>query len=220
MHLENVDKYLRGVAFSFTSLAARIIEERRALARRDHGLRPWLVLWSCTANGGDDRDALPVAAAFDLFDRFIVLHRELATEPVQTSPWGLGQNLNGGDALCAVAFRTLTSDVRDSARRLAAAKVVGEAVLEAIERSDEVAENAALTGAALQGGAIIGGAGAEVAQIFARAGRTLGTAVAAANSTRSQALLSESLAQIRSVITADAAQAFEEVASCVAQRAA
>ena len=219
MHLDTVETYLRGVAFSSTSIAGRIIEERRRLPRRDHGLRPWLVVWACSANAGDERDALPVAAAFDLFDRFMALHRELAADALASS-WGLGQNLNAGDALCAVAFRTLASDVRNAQRRLEAARTVGTAILEAIERSDDTGENEALTGAAMEAGAIVGGAARPVARRFARAGRVLGCALANADPARSQTLLSEARAHVRAISTPEAAQAFEEVTFRVAQRAA
>lgn len=219
MHLDTVETYLRGVAFSFTSIAGRIIEERRTLPRRDCGLRPWLVIWACSANAGDERDALPVAAAFDLLDRFMALHRELAADAIQSS-WGLGQNLNAGDALCAVAFRTLASDVRNARRRLEAAKIVGTAILEAIERSDDAGENEALTAAAMEAGATVGGAVGAVARRLARAGRVLGAALSNSDPARSQALLSEARAHVVAVSAPEAARAFEEVAFHVAQRAA
>ena len=77
------------------------------------------VLWACAAQTRDLADALPVAAAFDLFDRFMLLHDELADESAATvARWGLGQSLNAGDALYALAFRTLASDVQHPQRRL------------------------------------------------------------------------------------------------------
>ncbi|MBV9028488.1 MAG: hypothetical protein JO311_07695 [Candidatus Eremiobacteraeota bacterium] len=219
MHLDTVETYLRGVAFSFTSIAGQIIEERRALPRRDCGLRPWLVVWACSASAGEEGDALPVAAAFDLLDRFMALHRELAADAVESS-WRLGQNLNAGDALCAVAFRTLASDVRNARRRLEAARVVGTAILEAIERSDDAGENEALTGAAMEAGAIVGGAAHAMARRFARAGRVLGDALSNSDPVRSQVLLMQACEQIRAVSAPEAAQTFEEAAFRVAQRAA
>jgi len=136
------------------------------------------LLWACAANGGDTGEALPVAAAFDLFDRFMLLHDELAdvsAEPI--TRWGLGQSLNAGDALYALAFRMLASDVGNPERRLEAARIAGEAVLEAIEGRETTMEGrCALTGAALQAGAIIGGACGDVALAFASAGRALGMA--------------------------------------------
>ncbi len=221
MHLDGVENYLRGVAFSFTSVARRIIEDRMALTRNEDGLRPWLVLWSCSAQHGDQSDAVPVAAAFDLFDRFMLLHRELAEDcaPAATR-WGLGQSLNAGDALCAIAFRMLAGDVRNPSRRLATAAIVGSAILEAIERSDRTAQSSALTAAALQAGAVIGGATPDAVARYAQAGRFLGAALEAHESTRTPQLIAQATAQIRSVTAPQFVQSFEEVAFEIAGRAA
>lgn len=175
-------QHLRAVGAAFDSVAGRIIEERVPPGYVRDPLRPSLVLWACAACGGDTTDALPVAAAFDLFDRFLLLHDELADRGAPTvARWGLGQSLNAGDALYALAFRSLAGDVVDPARRLAVARLVAEAVLDAIEANDgDPARDARLTGTALAAGTIIGGAPERVTRAFARAGRLLGTDAARA----------------------------------------
>jgi geranylgeranyl diphosphate synthase type I len=181
-----------------------------------------LLLWACAANGGDIADALPVAAAFDLFDRFMLLHDELAdgsAEPI--ARWGLGQSLNAGDALYALGFRMLASDVGHPERRLEAARIAGEAVLEAIEGRETAMEGrCALTGAALQAGAVIGGARGEVALAFARAGRALGMASETADTAAARRFVAQSLTFLEPHTRKEDLDAFAEVALYVARRAA
>lgn len=175
-HHARLDQYLRGIVLSSSTVAGRIIDERRPARHALGPVRPCLVLWACEALGGDVADALPVGAAFDLFDRFLVLHGELTQDGAATvERWGLGQSLNAGDALYALAFRTLAADVKNAPRRLQTARLVGQAVLEAIAGNDDAARGAVLTGAALESGAVIAGANHEIAQSFRRAGRMLVT---------------------------------------------
>ena len=108
------------MAFRDGSVAARIIAERLPGDSAGDPLRPGLVLWACAARSGDVDDALPVAAAFYLFDRFLVLHAELGSDTSSSvAQWGLGQSLNAGDALYALAFRALaaTYGIRNTASR-------------------------------------------------------------------------------------------------------
>jgi hypothetical protein len=221
-HRATVARYLRGLDFSFEAVAGRIIAERLPLHNARDPVRPSLVLWACAANAADVADALPVAAAFALFDRFMMLHGELADGSAPTvARWGLGQSLNAGDALFALAFRTLASDVRHPQRRLRAARLVGEAVLEAIELPDDgVAAHGVLTGAALHAGAVVGGADEEVAQTFARAGRLIGKSAAAGDAQLAQRFGQRAVAALRRHAAPEHLQAFEEVAVYVAQRAA
>ncbi len=221
-HRANVARYLRGLDFSFEAAGGRIIAERLLPDGARDPVRPSLVLWACAANASDVADALPVAAAFALFDRFMVLHGELADSSAPTvARWGLGQSLNAGDALFALAFRTLASDVRHPQRRLSAARLVGEAVLEAIELSDDgVAAPAALTGAALHAGAIVGGADEQVAQRFARAGRLIGKSAGAGDTGLAERFGREAVAELRGHAAPKDLRAFEEVAVYVAKRAA
>jgi hypothetical protein len=220
-HRANVARYLRGLELPFAAVAGRIIAERLPPDVARDPVRPSLVLWACAANGPDVSDALPVAAAFALFDRFMVLHGELADGSAPTvARWGLGQSLNAGDALFALAFRTLASDVRNPRRRLAAARLVGEAVLEAIELPDELAAHGALTGAALHAGAIVGGADQAVAHSFARAGRLIGRSAAAGDPALAGRFAQRAVSALRRHAHPEHLRAFEEVAVYVAQRAA
>ncbi|MBV8283204.1 MAG: polyprenyl synthetase family protein [Candidatus Eremiobacteraeota bacterium] len=191
-HRAYVRQYLRGLDLPFESVAGTIVRQRLASLVEEDLVRSSLVLWACAACGGDLGDALPVAASFHLFDRFMRLHDELV-EGRSVAEWGLGQSLNAGDALYALAFRALADGVQDAPRRLEAADLVTHAVLEAIEgRNVDLGRPeddgllpqvrslrrriAALTGAALGAGAIIAGAPEDVVRGFIRAGYLLAIA--------------------------------------------
>lgn len=221
--------YLRGVSLPLQSVAWTIIEERRRACNDDFMLRPNVVLWACAACGGTQNersDALPVAAAFDLFDQFMLLHDELVeesdadaadAEPV-VARWGLGQSLNAGDALYAMALRALAQDVHNAERRLQAASLVARAVLAAIEgRSTDVdrgarggsllsrvrsvrRRSAALTGAALESGALIAGASHAVCREFNRAGRLLAAAAESGDAALARRLAEKAAASIERCI--------------------
>jgi geranylgeranyl diphosphate synthase type I len=207
-HRARLAQYLSNVTFSPATVAGRIIEERPVHHLRNP-VRPALVLWACEARDGDPADAVPVAAAFDLFDRFLLLHEELTRDCPTVARWGLGQSLNAGDALYALAFRSLAADVVNPARRLHAARLVGEAVLEAIAcDSDDAQRAAVLTGGALQCGAVIGGASDRAAHAFLEAGRLLASDPYAA------------LTPIRRYATAGALSELESVVAYLAQRVA
>jgi hypothetical protein len=208
-HRARIAQYLRGIAFPPGSVAARIIDERRPDRDSFDPLRPSLVLWSCAAGNGELEDALPVSAAFDLFDRFLMLHDELAGDSAPVvERWGLGQSLNAGDALYAMAFRSLANHAAQPGRRLSTARHVAEAVLGAIEIRDEIARNAVLTRAALRAGAVIAGLSEGTIDAFAKAGSLLETDPAAA------------VATVHAFVPAEALADFEEVARYVARRAA
>lgn len=221
-HRACLTRYLRGIVFPAASVAGTIIEERSPSRYTRDPLRPCLVLWACAAGHGDLNDALPVAAAFDLFDRFLLLHDELAEgEAPIVERWGLGQSLNAGDALYAMAFRALASDVLNSERRLEVARIVAQAVLEAIESGGEDrARSAALTGAAIQAGALIAGRPESDVRAYARAGRLLGTAAIARGEELAQRFATQSVAALAQCTAPADLDAFEEVARYVARRAA
>jgi hypothetical protein len=221
-HRARVAEYLRGNAFSSDCVAGRIIAERLPMEHVRRPLRPSLVLWACSAVGDATIDAVPVAAAFDLFDRFMVLHDELAeTSGSTVARWGLGQSLNAGDALYAMAFRALASDVVNPPRRLKAARLVGQAVLAAIEEpAGDTSAHSGLTGAALHAGAVIGGAPERVARLFARGGRLLGEAAQAPDAASARRTAREAVAVLERHVSPSELHAFEEVARYVAQRAA
>lgn len=208
-HRASLARYLRQIVFPTESVAGTIIRERLAPRYVGDPLRASLVLWACDAVGGELTDALPVAAAFDFFDRFLLLHAELTDESASViARWGLGQSLNAGDAFLALAFRSLAGDVSNSQRRLKAAQLVAQAVLEAIDESIDLRRNATLTAAALHAGAVIAGATEEAAHSFERAGRLLVDEPIDAASA------------LRAHTSRKTLACFEEVARYVAQRAA
>ncbi len=217
-----LQEYLRGIVFPSTSVAGRIIDERSPQRYVRDPLRPCLVMWACAAANGDAYDALPVAAAFDMFDRFLLLHDELSFDAAATiTRWGLGQSLNAGDALYAMAFRALASDVSNPARRLEVARIVGQAVLEAIEiRSDDRASGAPLTACALEAGAVLAGAPERDVRAFARAGRLLGTATLSRGSELAGRFTMQAVAALQQCTARADLDTFEEVARYVARRAA
>jgi hypothetical protein len=203
----SLKQYLGGIGFPAGSVAGRIIEERLPAHDARDSVRPSLVLWACDAGKGERADAIPVAAAFDLFEHFLSLHEEITNGSASTvERWGLGQSLNAGDALYALAFRSLASSVSNADRRLKAAKLVGQAVLEAIEARDESERNAWLTSAALQAGALIAGASETMVLAFAKAGRLLNADPEAA------------VGVLRPIVSSADLAVFEEVARYVASR--
>lgn len=220
-HRARVARYLRAIDFSFSSVAGGIIQARLSQECVRDPVRPGLVLWACAACGGDLSDALPVAAAFDLFDRFTLLHDELMAGAPPQAHWGLGQSLNAGDALCAMAFHTLARDVCNPVARLEVARLAGEAVLVAIERANgDGSGHAALTRAALQSGAVLAGAARSTAAALADAGHLLAMAQLEPNAKIAQRWGKEALQAVFGHVPAGDAAAFEEVVLYVAQRAA
>ncbi|HYL27773.1 MAG TPA: hypothetical protein VEW74_08045 [Candidatus Nitrosotalea sp.] len=205
-HQASLQQYLGRIVFPAGSVAGHIVEERLPSHDARDSVRPSLILWACDAGKGDRRDALPVAAAFDLFEHFLSLHEELTNHSATVERWGLGQSLNAGDALYALAFRSLAGDVENPRRRLQAARLVGQAVLEAIETRDEIERGASLTSAALQAGALIAGISEPALLAFADAGRLLNADPAAA------------VAALRPVVSSADLAVFEDVARYVAAR--
>jgi hypothetical protein len=232
-HRAPILAYLRGVTLPLQSVAWTIIEERRRASCDDLMLRSKLVLWACAACGGGEpelADALPVAAAFDLFDRFMLLHDELVEKDVASeipaarfapvvARWGLGQSLNAGDALYAMALRALAQDVGNAERRLQTASLVARAVLKAVEgRTTDVERragtrglltrvrsvrrrSAALTGAALESGALIAGATDSICRGFNRAGLLLAAAAGSGDARLAERLADKALASIERCIS-------------------
>jgi geranylgeranyl pyrophosphate synthase len=166
-HRAHVREYLREIALPFESVAGTIVREQLAAEREAALLDPSLALWACAACGGPVPAAVPIAAAVALFESSMRLHDESA-EARAPAHWGLGQSLNAGDALYAVAFRTLAENVVDPPRRLAAARTLARAVLEAIE-----GRLGAMQSGALAAGAIVAGAPVARVRALARTGRLL-----------------------------------------------
>jgi hypothetical protein len=165
-HRNRVEAYLRDLPIPYTSLAGTIIA--RHLEQESDLLRASLVLWACEACGGDPEEALPTAAAIELFYRSEGLRDELlGGDP----PWGVGQCLNAGDALNAIAYRALVAGTADPHRRLLSSMIVTRAFVEGIER-----RNGAILWAGLEAGAVLGGAPEKLARTLRRAGRLLAAA--------------------------------------------
>lgn len=165
-------------------------------------VRPSLCLWACAACGGAVEDALPAAAAIEWFHNFTLVHDDIQDgdrrrhgRETVWSLWGVAQGINAGDAMQAVAFRTIAGEVKDAGRALRALRALADAGLVVIEgqaldlelegRIDTTlraylrmvgAKTGALLGASLEAGAIVGGAQERTALAFRRAGRLLGTA--------------------------------------------
>jgi geranylgeranyl pyrophosphate synthase len=240
-------QYLQGITLPLRSTAWTIIERYGAGNGGRSLLRPTLVLWACDACNGPLADAIPVAAAVDLFDRFMSLHDELvadASDAGAESPvarWGLGQSLNAGDALYALALRALAQDVIDVERRSAVASALGQAVLEAIEgRTSDVdrevrgerdgllqrvrsirRRGATLTGAAMAAGAIVAGASPAVVRGFERAGRLVAAAETSGDRELSRRIAAKAVAVIdRCNVGPQPAPAFREVVDYVVAHAA
>jgi geranylgeranyl diphosphate synthase type I len=165
-------------------------------------MRPALALWACHACGGEQRLAAPVATALEWIHNFTLVHDDIQDgdrlrrhRPTIWAIWGPGQGINAGDGMHATAFRLLVSQGPAPRRRLLAARIIAEAVLELIEgqcldlsregqpqtspatyRRLATAKTGALLGASLEAGAVTAGARPAARRNLRRAGRLLGLA--------------------------------------------
>jgi hypothetical protein len=207
-HRNRVEAYLRALPIPYESLAGEIIA--RHLGTERDLLRASLVLWACEACGGDPERALPTAAAIELFHRSEGLRDELLAGD---SPWGLGQCLNAGDALNAIAYKGLVAGGADPQRLLRSSMIVTTAFVEGIER-----RNGAILWAGLEAGAVIGGANELLARGLRRAGRLL---AAATKGEKANAYAAKAIAAVeRTTLDRAYVPAFAEVARYVASQAA
>jgi len=150
-------------------------------------LRPMLCLLACAEIGGDPVQALPAAAAIELLHNFSLIHDDIEDgdetrrhRPTLWKVWGVPQAINAGDALFTIAYAAI--------QRLARRGVSAQSTIDALalftetclaltegqhldihfeERNDvTVAEylrmiqgkTAALVGASVEIGALLGGA--------------------------------------------------------------
>jgi geranylgeranyl diphosphate synthase, type I len=168
-------------------------------------LRPILCLLACEACGGDHRAALPGAVAVELTHNFSLVHDDIQDgdeqrhgRPTVWKLWGVGQAINAGDLLWALANNTLAeaSDRALSPRAAAASlRALNHAAVRMIEgqhmdisfeeRVDVALEEyvamverktGALFGCALELGAIAAGTDESAAMAFRRLGERLGVA--------------------------------------------
>ncbi len=91
------------------------------LQRSGKGLRPALCLATCTAFGGDVEDALPSAAAIELFHTALLVHDDVEDDselrrgaPTLHRRYGRALAMNAGDGLAVLALGAL----RDNESRL------------------------------------------------------------------------------------------------------
>jgi geranylgeranyl pyrophosphate synthase len=207
-HRDRVEAHLRELPIPYASLAGEIIA--RHLEREQDLLRASLVLWACEACGGDPTAAIPTAAAIELFYRSEALRDELLAGDPQ---WGIGQCLNAGDALNALAYKALIGGNAEPQRRLRSSMIVTTAFVEGIER-----RNGAILWAGLEAGAVLGGAAERLARHLRRAGRLLAAAVA--GDARKEYATKAIAAVERSGVDRAHVAAFAEVARYVASEAA
>ncbi len=165
-------------------------------------IRPSLCLWAANACGGRTECALPAAAAVEWFHNFTLVHDDIQDEDRKRhnretvwSLWGIPQAINAGDALQALAFRSMSqvSQYPDRAlRAIAALSNAGLVVIEGqcmdLELEGQVdaslrsylrmvaAKTGALLGASLEAGSVMGGADEATTSLFKRAGLLLGAA--------------------------------------------
>jgi geranylgeranyl diphosphate synthase type I len=168
-------------------------------------LRASLCMLASEAVGGDSRRALPAAAAVELVHNFSLIHDDIQDRDSERhdrltvwSIWGEAQAINAGDALLALARRSLMGladrgtppqVVNEAARVLdgrTLEMVEGQTLDISFEGMFEVTvadymdmagrKSGALFDCALSLGALAGGAAPQVITKLGQIGRTLGTA--------------------------------------------
>ncbi|HMN26778.1 MAG TPA: polyprenyl synthetase family protein [Caldilineaceae bacterium] len=167
-------------------------------------LRPLLCLLACAEVGGDPCQALPAAAAIELFHNFSLIHDDIEDgdecrrhRPTLWKLWGVPQALNAGDGVTMLAFAALQrlQHAVPAESTLAALSLFTQAAIRLTEgqhldlsfeaRSDvTVAEylhmiegkTAALIGTSVALGALVGGATQEQVACLQQFGEHLGLA--------------------------------------------
>jgi geranylgeranyl diphosphate synthase type I len=168
-------------------------------------LRPSLCLMACEALGGEVSQALPIAAALELVHNFSLIHDDVQDRDLKRhgrdtvwAIWGEAQAINAGDALLAIAHRSMASAAEagwPTAAAVLAAGLLAERTLEMVEgqvmdidfeaRTDVSQEEylamvsrktGALFDASLALGAIAAGASLQTIEAMGRCGRSLGIA--------------------------------------------
>jgi geranylgeranyl diphosphate synthase, type I len=81
---------------------------------RGKRIRPLLVLLTCSAAGGDWKQALPAATAVELVHNFSLIHDDIEDKsplrrgrPTVWKKWGIPQAINAGDAMLTIAHLQL-----------------------------------------------------------------------------------------------------------------
>jgi geranylgeranyl diphosphate synthase type I len=168
-------------------------------------LRPLFCLLACAAVGGDPTQALPAAAALEFLHNFSLVHDDTEDgdamrrhQPTVWKLWGVPQAINVGDALFALAFAALqrlpqrgvsperTLRVLDLFTQTCLALAEGQHLDLCFEQHPTISideylrmiqgKTAALVGASVGIGALIGGASTAQAAALQRFGEHLGLA--------------------------------------------
>lgn len=178
---------------------------RQQLCPSGKRLRPLLCLLACIAVSGDPEQALPAAAAIELLHNFSLIHDDIQDgdklrrhRPTVWKIWGIAQAINVGDGMFALAFAALHRlpqrgvDAEITLRALylltQAAKDLteGQYLDMSFEQRSTVnvseylrmiqGKTAALVGASVRIGALVGGARLEQQEAFQCFGQSLGLA--------------------------------------------
>ncbi len=168
-------------------------------------LRPLLCLMACEVVGGDAMQAVPAAAALEILHNFSLVHDDIEDgdemrrhRPTVWKLWGAPQAINAGDGMFALAFaamQRLTARGVNAERTLAALSLFTETCVALTEGQHldmgfeqrthvTVAEylrmiqgkTAALIGASVAIGGLIGGAAPSVDGALRRFGQEIGLA--------------------------------------------
>ncbi|WP_304458603.1 polyprenyl synthetase family protein [Alicyclobacillus sendaiensis] len=165
-------------------------------------IRPLLLLTAHAALGGDWRAALPAAVAIEYVHGFSLIHDDIEDQsPLRRgraslwAVWGVDRALNAGDALFALAFRTLADlahhfepraviDTYQAVTNACVALAAGQELDLAFEHVENVSidqylamaelKTGALFSAALEVAGILAGHSPEVRDDLRAAGRKLG----------------------------------------------
>lgn len=170
------------------------------LSEQGKGLRPALCLLTCKAVGGNGRNALPAAAAIEMFHNFTLIHDDIEDcslmrrgKPTLHVKYGIPLALNAGDGLFMMVWemvRTIRGPFREKAEKAllsAFTEVLEGQAIELgwyLENKWDVDENdyvrmvsgktGALMGVSCEVGALLGGAPKRVCKEMFWFGRELG----------------------------------------------
>ena len=170
---------------------------------RGKRIRPTVALLAAAATGKDPRTAASLAAAIELLHNFTLIHDDIQDEsptrrhrPTVWSVWGVGQAINAGDALFALAHlplyglaasgisATLVVRLLEAFDRMTIAVVEGQTLDLGFEARTDVSaseylemiagKTAAIVRYAAWAGALLGGADEAAAVRWAEFGLALG----------------------------------------------
>ncbi len=168
-------------------------------------IRPLLCLLACQEVGGQPEDALPAAAALEIFHNFSLIHDDIEDQdatrrhrPTLWALWGTAQAINVGDGMFALAYMALLRlaqrglepsrllSIVERFTRTAVALAEGQHLDLGFERRDRVTveeylrmiqgKTASLLAASLAIGAAVGGADPGAQEALSRFGHNLGMA--------------------------------------------